>query len=73
MVATPNTTEASSIIVHAPNDFGSSTVDSSLNSTGVSELPQTGNSDTSTTALGLGIATVGSILGLAGAKRKMHR
>lgn len=74
MVATPNTTEASSIIVHAPNDFGSSTGDSSLNDTGTDELPQTGNSDASTaTALGLGIATVGSILGLAGAKRKMHR
>lgn len=73
VVATPNTTEASSVVVHAPNELGSNSAESELTNNEANELPQTGSSQTSTAVLGLGIATLGSILSLAGVRRKVRQ
>lgn len=72
-VAMPNTTEASSVVVHVPNEIDTPSAGTELEPNENDELPQTGDSvDSSVTAVGLGIATLGSILGLAGARKKVR-
>lgn len=69
----PNTTEASSVVVHVPNEIDTPSAGTELEPNENDELPQTGDSvDSSVTAVGLGIATLGSILGLAGARKKVR-